>query len=332
MAALGEILASGIASAPLAGEPSSGDLGLVEPFPGGALIALIDPLGHGPEATATAEETARVLRSEPSLPVDALLRRCHKALRRTRGAAISLASVDAARSSLEWLGVGNVDGLLVRGTVDPAHPDDRLANSPGRVGFLLPSLGPRTITLQRGDTLVLATDGIRGELHGEVVGDRTPQEIADAILAHYVRKTDDAGVVVARYLGVDVETQIDLAIGHRSDVAMARLRTLQLAQRLGFPEPEIEALSTAVSEVARNIIVHAGSGELTIRIACERGRLGIVIVASDRGPGILDPALALRGGAGAGTGLPRARRMVDELELTSAPGSGTVVALRKWLQ
>ena len=130
-------------------------------------------------------------------------------------------------------------------------------------------------------------------------------------------------------LGVD---EIAIAIESEQDIVTARQRGRELAASTGFRGTDQTLIATAISEVARNIIVHAGSGELTIRIACERGRLGIVIVASDRGPGILDPALALRGGAGAGTGLPRARRMVDELELTSAPGSGTVVALRKWLQ
>src|SRR5262249_13716865 len=149
MVTLSEILEWGIASAPLAGQPGSADFGLVEPFPGGALIAAIDVLGHGPEATAAAEETARLLRNEPSLRVDALLRRCHKGLRRKRGGAICLASVDAAKASLEWLGVGNIEGMVVRGSIDPVHPHERLVQSPGWVGFQLPSLSPRALSLGR---------------------------------------------------------------------------------------------------------------------------------------------------------------------------------------
>jgi anti-sigma regulatory factor (Ser/Thr protein kinase) len=356
MAPLDNILEWGMAGAPLAGEDSSGDLGLIEPFDGGALVALIDGLGHGPEAAAAADAAARLLRREPSQRVQVLIQHCHEGMRRTRGAAISLASFDAASASIEWIGIGNVDGILVRATEQTPYPDDGLMNRGGTVGFRLPPLQPRTLPVRRGDTLVLATDGIRGPLRDEVAPDRAPQDIADAILARHARATDDACVVVARYVGdpVDdpshrpgavrrgpaepclVDDELAVLIVDESDVVIARMLTRRLAHRLGFAEAAADGLATAVSEVARNSLVHAGRGELRVRTACEGGRRGIIAVSRDRGPGIRDLELALRDGystgAGLGLGLPGARRLVDEFDLSSAEGGGTTVVLKKWLR
>jgi phosphoserine phosphatase RsbX len=99
------------------GEPAagrdSGDLHVVAPFPGGALVAVIDGLGHGPEA-ASARTAARVLEVQPGDPVRALVERCHEGLRKTRGAVMSPASFDAQTSSITLVGVGNVEGVLLR--------------------------------------------------------------------------------------------------------------------------------------------------------------------------------------------------------------------------
>ena len=87
---------------------------VVVEFPNGALVALIDGLGHGNEASAAAIAAERVLLSTPYEAVDELVRRCHEQLRRTRGAVLSLASFDTERGAMTWLGVGNVEALLVR--------------------------------------------------------------------------------------------------------------------------------------------------------------------------------------------------------------------------
>jgi serine/threonine-protein kinase RsbT len=127
-----------------------------------------------------------------------------------------------------------------------------------------------------------------------------------------------------------------VALRHESDIAAARLRARELATGRGLLSSAVEALATAVSEVARNVIVHAGGGEILLGTTREAGRLGVVAIARDDGPGITSIEDAMRDGystgTGLGLGLPGARRLVDEFELESVVGQGTTVILKKWLQ
>src|SRR5678815_1290324 len=145
------------ASRPLSGQTRSGDRGLVLPFDGGALAAVIDGLGHGPDAAAAAECAETAPRKTPGYPLDELLRACHAACRQTRGCVLSLARFDD-RGAMTWLGVGNVEALLIRGG---SLRDEAVAARGGTVGYMLPVLHPRTLQVQTGDTLVLASDGIK---------------------------------------------------------------------------------------------------------------------------------------------------------------------------
>src|SRR5262245_1263061 len=108
------IVESATAATPLEGQLQSGDRGVVLPFDHGALVAVIDGLGHGLLACEAATTAEHVLVDSPDAPVDELMRRCHDKLRSTRGVVMSLASFDGARSTMTWLGVGNVEGFLVR--------------------------------------------------------------------------------------------------------------------------------------------------------------------------------------------------------------------------
>ena len=125
-----------------------------------------------------------------------------------------------------------------------------------------------------------------------------------------------------------------LRITHESDVVVARAKVRDLALQAGLSEPAVAELATAVSEIARNIVVHAGDGELSIATAGDSMRRGVVVTARDRGPGIADVARAMHDGhstgTGLGLGLPSAERLVDEFEIESTVGSGTTVTLRKW--
>ena len=182
-------------------EVESGDLHVVVPFPGGALVALLDGLGHGPEAAAASRTAVPLLEAHASDPLPTLVQRCHEGLRRTRGVVMSLASFNARDSSMSWMGIGNVDGVLLRTSGRPQHPDEAVALRGGVVGYRLPPLHAFTLLVSPGDTLVLSTDGIRsGSIAGLAIEHR-PQEIAESILARFVKGTDDAHVVVARYLG-----------------------------------------------------------------------------------------------------------------------------------
>jgi negative regulator of sigma-B (phosphoserine phosphatase) len=194
------ILAWGKAGRALGDAPESGDLHVVAPFDDGALVALIDGLGHGPEAAVAARAAAEILSANPAEPVRVLVERCHEGLRRTRGAVLSLAAFDARTSTMTWAGVGNVDAVLVRAA--PARPPrEALGLRGGVVGYNLPSFQPATLPVAPGDTLVLATDGIKSTFHGAVPLDFSPAEIAESILALHGRDDDDALVLVARYQG-----------------------------------------------------------------------------------------------------------------------------------
>jgi serine/threonine-protein kinase RsbT len=143
--------------------------------------------------------------------------------------------------------------------------------------------------------------------------------------------------------GLDLAVDASGAAGHliarvpireEVDVAMARKHARQLGSRAGLTRAPTEALATAVSEIARNIVVHATRGEMSFRLVEERERREIVVVARDRGPGIPDPEQAMRDGystvKGLGLGLSGARRLVDEFKLVSVAGRGTTVILVKW--
>jgi serine phosphatase RsbU (regulator of sigma subunit) len=187
----------GSAGVALPGQGNSGDRGVVVPFPGGALVAVIDGLGHGAEAHRAALAAERVLIATPQQPVAELVERCHQELRGTRGAVLSIASFDTQSDTMSWVGVGNVEGLLVRADLNTAS--EAVAMRGGTVGYYLPRLHPRTLAVQRGDTLVFASDGIRHGFRSEVLAARTPQEIADEVLRNWGKTNDDACVVVARY-------------------------------------------------------------------------------------------------------------------------------------
>jgi hypothetical protein len=195
------LLEWGLASEPLAGQPESGDLGLVLPFPGGTLIGALDGLGHGDEAAAAARAAAEVLRAQPDAPVIWLVRQCHEALTETRGVVMSLASFSARYATLTWIGIGNVEGLLLRADAAATPRRETLLLRGGVVGFKLPPLGAAVLPVARGDALVLATDGIRSDFANGLSLTHPPQQVANQILARHAKKTDDALALVAVFLG-----------------------------------------------------------------------------------------------------------------------------------
>ncbi len=188
-------------SAGTALEQESGDVHVVAGFPHGALVAVIDGLGHGVEAAEAAKEAARILESLPGESLPTLVQRCHEALRKTRGAVMSIASFDSQQSSLTWMGVGNVEGILLRAGRSEKGPTEAITLRGGVVGYQLPPLRPSLLSVSPGDTLVMATDGIRSGFVADLRMHGSPEEMAQSILARHARGTDDALVLVARYLG-----------------------------------------------------------------------------------------------------------------------------------
>jgi negative regulator of sigma-B (phosphoserine phosphatase) len=182
-------------------EVESGDLHVVTSFVGGALVALIDGLGHGPEAAQAAGAAGAILQEHATDSLLALVERCHQGLKKTRGVVMSLASFDATAGSLTWIGVGNVDGVLLRAKSTPEFSDEAIHVRGGVVGYQIPLLRASVVPIFVGDTLVMVTDGIRSAFMEAVSVEADPKEIAASILARYAKSTDDAHVVVARYLG-----------------------------------------------------------------------------------------------------------------------------------
>ena len=128
--------------------------------------------------------------------------------------------------------------------------------------------------------------------------------------------------------------QVHVLIIEQADVAIARLRARDLALRHGLARAASEAVASAVSEIAHNITTHARWGERVMTAVSERGRHGLLVIARDAGPGIADPQRAMEDGfstAGTlGLGLSAARRLMDEFDIRSTPGSGTTVVMKKW--
>ena len=118
------------------------------------------------------------------------------------------------------------------------------------------------------------------------------------------------------------------------DIVTARTRGRAMALQIGFPPTAATMVATAISELARNILLYARSGEVQIApVECGERR-GLVIVARDRGPGIADVARAMEDGYSTsgrlGFGLPGVRRLMDEFELSSSVDTGTTVVVKKW--
>jgi serine/threonine-protein kinase RsbT len=119
-----------------------------------------------------------------------------------------------------------------------------------------------------------------------------------------------------------------------ADMVPARAEGRALADRMGFSRTDATLIATAISEVGRNILIHAGRGEIILSPLQDNGRSGVEVVARDEGPGIIDTEAALRDGYGSrgglGLGLPGARRLMDDFDIVSRLGEGTTVTMKKW--
>ncbi|TMK86450.1 MAG: stage II sporulation protein E (SpoIIE) [Actinobacteria bacterium] len=195
------LLEWGVAAWTLAGQGESGDLAVVVSFPDGMLAAVVDGLGHGPEAARAARAAARVLRKFPGERADRLVERAHDLLKETRGVVMTLAHFNGTDDTLTWMGVGNVQALLASsaGRGDGGHRT--LAPQGGIVGYRLPKLSPASIPIAPGDVLIAVTDGVRSDFDQPSDLSRSPKELAGQILEAGKKGTDDALVLVARYLG-----------------------------------------------------------------------------------------------------------------------------------
>jgi negative regulator of sigma-B (phosphoserine phosphatase) len=193
----------GVAKFVLPGQGESGDHHLVCCNRRGILVAAIDGLGHGEEAANAAKSAAAFLRSAPDEPIISLIERCHEKLRATRGVVLSLAFIDPEHGMMTWLGVGNVQGVLMRAEARNGNVQESLLLRAGVVGSRLPALQAIVLPIAQGDTLFFATDGVRSDFAVTLSARENPQRAADRILEHYGSGNDDALVLVARLTGIN---------------------------------------------------------------------------------------------------------------------------------
>jgi len=129
-------------------------------------------------------------------------------------------------------------------------------------------------------------------------------------------------------------SEVRVPIASLADIVAARQQGRELAAQMGFSSFNLTLIATAIAEVGRNIVDFAERGEMTISMIKNGTRQGVQIVATDQGPGIADISTAMRDGYsstnGLGIGLPGAKRVMDEFEITSKPGQGTTVTMKKW--
>ena len=128
--------------------------------------------------------------------------------------------------------------------------------------------------------------------------------------------------------------EIRIPIRSDADVVTARKQGRELARRVEFSATDLTIIATAISEIARNIVMFAEGGEIVVSLVGGNGRQGVTVVARDSGPGIPDLDRALQDGyssyGGMGLGLPGSRRLMDEFEISSEVGRGTTVIMTKW--
>lgn len=187
----------------LPGLTECGDRCVVTQVTGGVLIAVIDGLGHGHEAARAADCAAVTIQDNADRSFSSLLLHCHNVLKKTRGAVLSLAFLDNNRG-MTWMGVGNVEGRLIRRHVKYVEKSESLLLRTGVVGGdcdQLPTFYPTGVSIIRGDLLVMATDGISRDFESDIDTAADPASIADDIIRRHSRSNDDALVFVGRYIG-----------------------------------------------------------------------------------------------------------------------------------
>lgn len=190
-----------VAARPMPGESECGDAYVVQVFADGVLFAVIDGLGHGPEAAHAARLAADSLAGTAEQGPDAAIAACHEALRGSRGAVLTVAVFHPGPALLEWVGVGNIESVLWHCPGRPGARREGAASRGGVVGYQLPTLHVATLPVAAGDICCLASDGITTAFVERTPAFLEPRALADYILARYARDNDDALVLAVRFAG-----------------------------------------------------------------------------------------------------------------------------------
>jgi serine/threonine-protein kinase RsbT len=126
----------------------------------------------------------------------------------------------------------------------------------------------------------------------------------------------------------------EIALKAETDIIVVRKSVPEVATRLGFGITDVTRIITAASELARNVFLYAGSGGVRCRVLNRSDKVGLELIVEDYGPGIADIDQAMQPGhttgGGLGFGLPGAKRLMDEMEIESEAGKGTMITVKKW--
>jgi negative regulator of sigma-B (phosphoserine phosphatase) len=191
------------AGRPRPGEHASGDQSIAIGIDSGAaLFAVLDGLGHGPDAAKAAMAAADAIENNREKRVEVLVQLCHRVLGGTRGAAMTLARVDFGAGQLCWTGVGNVSANVVAKTPGGIQVRSAARLAAGIVGYRIPEITPaQVVPIRTGDLIIIASDGIADDHLDHLDFATTAAVIADQILGKHAKETDDAMVLAARHRG-----------------------------------------------------------------------------------------------------------------------------------
>lgn len=187
-------------SRPVPGEKEIGDQGTLIRSRNSILLVLADGLGHGEEAAKAATLAIETVRTNHRLPLEELVEMIHQRLRKTRGAALSLARLPLESEMIEWLGVGNVVGRTFRHTGDGELSQQVFANYNGTLGVLLGSYHTMKFSYKPGDWLMLSTDGLVRNWQDKIefAQGMTPHTLGKELIDKAARARDDCSVLVGK--------------------------------------------------------------------------------------------------------------------------------------
>lgn len=192
---------------PKEGEDHCGDLHVIEKYRDKALVAVIDGLGHGQSAADASRRVKYLIKESSYESIINIIDYCHQKSKDTRGAVVSLAIIDSWERTLTWLGVGNVQGILVPGGNSNGKDYQSLVSRKGIVGYKLPSLQASVLPISVGDMLIFTTDGVQNSYIDNVDANNEPQEVVEFIASNYFKKSDDALILAARFLGEETHEE-----------------------------------------------------------------------------------------------------------------------------
>jgi serine phosphatase RsbU (regulator of sigma subunit) len=181
---------------PCRGEQLSGDAVVIQPLDQGLFVAIVDVLGHGPEAHELTQVINTYLARYGTSDVSGLMTRLHQHLKGTRGAAVGLCAIDAATGRIDYAGIGNTAMRRF------GKAETRLVSQDGVLGQNMRTPRPQTLQLEPGDLIVLYTDGVSNRFTADDypgVLHHAPKEVASNIIQRFGKDYDDAACIAVRY-------------------------------------------------------------------------------------------------------------------------------------